>query len=157
MGRLIKNRCTGFPLQPFQNHFPLFFIHWQKTFKAKASGRKPRHRQRRDTGSRAGQGRHLDSRFKTKSYQFFSRVGNARRSCIRHQRDIFPRFQIFHKNFSFIDFIKFVIAGHRCFYIKMIQQFYRMTGVFRRDHIHTAQSFQYPESDIFQIAYRCGT
>ena len=88
MGRFIKNHRPALLPAILQDFGALFFIRRQKTFKAKPSGRKPRHRERRDACSRTRQARHPDSCFQTHPHEHLARIGDRRRPRIRNQRNI---------------------------------------------------------------------
>lgn len=86
-GALHKNhRPALFPA--ILQDFGALFLSGGKTFKAKPSGRKPRHRERRDTCSRTRQARHPDSCFQTHPHEHLARIGDRRRPRIRNQRNI---------------------------------------------------------------------
>ena len=60
-------------------------------------------------------------------------------------------------SYSLFDGIVLMIAGHRCFYFKMIEQFDTVSGVLCRNQVYFFQSAQHAKGYIFQISNRCCT
>ena len=136
MRRLIHNQRSCIIFQFFQYGCTLFFLLWQKCLEGKAACRQTGQRQCGNAGCCPRKGSHFNALLVADAHQIFTRIGNARCTRIGDQRNIRSLLHFFHQLIGFIHFVVLVVAGQRCFYIKMIQQMNGISGVFRRDQIN---------------------
>ena len=129
MRSLIYNKCTGFVFKGVKYLAPFFFVRRQKCFKCKASGRKSGESERSYACTCSGEGCDRDTCFVSHFYQLFARIGYGGCAGIGYERDILTFKQFCYESPSFIYFIVLMIAGHGSFYLKVIKQFYAVSGV----------------------------
>ena len=154
---LIENDSSRFILQFFQNQFSFFFICRKKCFKSESSCWKSGQCQGSDTGSRSRKRRYFNPCFITHCRKLLSRIRDSWRSRICDQCNILTFLHFTDQNICLINFVVLMITGHRCFYIKMVQQFNTVSGILCCNKIHFFQCSKYPECNILQISYGCCT
>ena len=153
----VDHYCSCLIFQFIQDSLSLLLIRRKKCFKCESSRSKPGYRKRRHTCAGSRNSCNRDPGLLAHLYQFFSRIRDSRHTCIGDHCNIFTILQAFHKFVSFFNLIIFMIAGHRCLNLKMIQKLDTVPGIFCRDQICFFQNPHRPEGHIFQISYRCRT
>ena len=158
MGRFVKDDRARLLLQLFQNGPKfLFIVKGKKAFKAESPGGESRQGQCCDTGRRSRQRSHCDSCLLTHFDQHLSGIGDRGRSRIRDQGDVLSLLKEADELMPLFHPVIFMIAGHGRMYIKMIQKPDAVSGILRRDQIHTLQSFRHSRRHVPQISDRRGT
>ena len=87
-------------------------------------------------------------------HELLTRIRNARHARITYQHDICAFLELCYESLRLLDLIELMIARHRRLYLKMIQELYAVSGIFRRYQICLFQDTDGPKSHIFQIPDR---
>ena len=132
----VDNHSSCLFRQFVQNCLSFFFICRKKCFKCESSCGQSGNGQRCDACCCPRNCCHSDSCFLTHRHQFLSRIRDSRCSRICDQCDIFTIFQVLDQRMRFRNFIVFMITGHRCVNIKMIQKLNAIASILCCDQIN---------------------
>ena len=132
----INDHSSRLIFQFLQNGLSFFLIRWKKCLKCEPSRSKSGYRKRRDTCTGSRNSCNRDPCFLTHLHQFFARIRDSWHPGIRDHCNVLTALQTFYKFVSFFYLIIFMIAGHRCLNLKMIQKLDTVSGIFCCDQIH---------------------
>ena len=154
MGRFVEDHCLCLPRKLLQSVPALFFVHWEKSFKAKPCGFLSGQCQRCYTGARTWDCGYCNPGLMAHLYQLFSGVRDPRHPRIGNKRNILSFRKLFYQTSSFFIFIVLMITGHGGMNVKVVQQPDAVPCILCSDQIRFLKNPDRPESHIFQISDR---